>query len=72
MSYDEQTYTRPDGSKHGPACEVYGATGYGFYTYKNDAAESFPRTNTTPTGNPLFVNLEGMTTQKLTKGGFMR
>ena len=71
MTYDEQTYFRPEGNG-GPACEVYGATGFYWYTTADEAAESFPKTETKPTKNPLFVVLVGMTARKLASRGFLR
>lgn len=70
--YREVTYFRPQRSPYGPACEVYGATGYGWYTDKSDARTCFPRTGTTPSKNPLFVYLDGMTTGYLASRGFFR
>ena len=70
--YDEETYFRPHGSRYGPACEVYGQDGYGWYTYADDCAESFPKVKTRPSSNSLFCYLIGMTSAKLRARGFIQ
>lgn len=70
--YDEQTYISP---RHG-MIEVYGQNGYGFYTFTKDAKELIDngvfRCQLKLSKNPTFTYLEGMTSAKLIRAGFIK
>lgn len=64
--YDEQTRVNPQ-----TGCEVYGQDGYGWYCDRETIEKHFPRAPITPSLNPLFFDLDGMTAAKLRSRGFI-
>lgn len=67
--YDEKTLVN---YYHG--WEVYGADGYGWYTYTEYVADVVGKTKgitLRPSQNPLFTHMDGMTRAKLSNRGLI-